>query len=78
MASATKNKSENDRKLEEAIKQSFPGSDAPASNTATGRETPASRSDRLPPKITKHQIDVASGDSGTKHQSDDQKGTREK
>ena len=46
-------------KVEESLKGSFPGSDAPSSHKATGREAPSGRIDRLPPKIAASQLQTA-------------------
>ncbi len=44
-------KIEQDRKLDETLKDSFPASDPPSTGQATGREKPKSRVDRAPAPI---------------------------
>ncbi len=49
---APEKKAEQDRKLNEALKGSFPASDPPSSGQATGREKPKSRIDRPPADLS--------------------------
>lgn len=44
-------KVEQDRKLNETLKDSFPASDPPSTGQATGREKPKSRIDRPPAPV---------------------------
>ncbi len=51
-----KDKKEQDRKLHETLKESFPASDPPSTGQTTGRETPKSRIDKpaapvVPPDV---------------------------
>ena len=48
----SKSVSDEDKKLNEALKETFPASDPPASGQVTGREKPKSRIDRQPAPVS--------------------------
>jgi len=49
------------KKVDKALDQTFPASDPPASNQATGTEPPARPASRQAPLISKEQIEAAAG-----------------
>lgn len=49
------------KKVDRALDQTFPASDPPASNQATGTEPPARPASRQAPLISKEQIEAAAG-----------------
>ena len=53
---AAKKKAEEDAKVDKTLRDTFPASDPPSTNTATGREPPPGRIDRKPPVITPEPI----------------------
>lgn len=54
-------------KLDEAVEKTFPASDPVNVGTPTGTEPPKRPMDRLPPVITKHDIEAAERGDGHAH-----------
>lgn len=54
-------KTDQSKKLDHALEETFPASDPPTAGKATGTEPPRRPMDRLPPKITKDDIERAEG-----------------
>lgn len=50
-----------EKKVDKSLDQTFPASDPPASNQATGTEPPARPASRQAPLISKEQIEAAAG-----------------
>jgi hypothetical protein len=56
-----------DRKIDEAIEMTFPASDPPASGMPTSTEAARRPADRMPPRITRQDIEAAERGEGHRH-----------
>jgi hypothetical protein len=63
-----RSKKKKEQKLDKALDQSFPASDAKAHGKPTSTEPPRRPVDRRAPRITKEQIEQAQRGEGHKHQ----------
>lgn len=62
----SKKANDRDRKIDEAVKETFPASDPPSSATATSTEAPARPVERKAPIIRKEDVEAAQRGDGHK------------